>query len=144
MTVVAISIQRSSIIVGAKTSKEKGGWFDQWVGTILKVKQLISACLASRSMLSVHLGFCHLIILLVLVVHFSPFPKRMLLRKYRSYSNSFPHLYPLLPSLFLFFSSPRRETLGRDFVSSRELPGSVGVPIYGVMGFLRERDFSRD
>ena len=73
MTVVAISIQRSNIIVGAKTSKEKGGWFDQLVGTILKVKQLISACLASRSMLSVHLGFCHLIILLVLCCAFVTF-----------------------------------------------------------------------
>ena len=94
MTVVAISIQRSSIIVGAKTSKEKGGWFDQWVGTILKVKQLISACLASHSMLLVFvISSC-----LSFVVHLSPFPKRMLLLKYRSYSNSFP-------SLFLFFSS---------------------------------------
>ena len=94
MTVVAISIQRSSIIVGAKTSKEKGGWFDQWVGTILKVKQLISACLASHSMLLVFvISSC-----LSFVVHLSPFPKRMLLLKYRSYSNSFP-------SLFLLFSS---------------------------------------
>jgi len=75
MTVVAISIQRSSIIVGAKTSKEKGGWFDQWVGTILKVKQLISACLASRSMLSVHLGFCHLIFVFVLCCAFVTFSK---------------------------------------------------------------------
>ena len=84
---------------GQMTGKEKGGCFDQWVGTILKVKQLISACLASRSMFSVHLVFC-----LSLSHPSSSYPKQTS-RKYRSNSNSFPHLYPLLPSLFLFFFS---------------------------------------
>jgi len=86
------------------TGKEKGGWFDQWVGTILKVKQLISACLASRSTYVFCLSWflsslCPLLLCIVIL------SKTNLLRKYRSYSNSFPHLYPLFPSLFLFFSS---------------------------------------
>jgi len=56
-------------------------------------------------MLSVHLGFCHLIFVCPCCAFFVTFSKTNVTAKYRIYSNSFPHLYPLLLSLLLFFFS---------------------------------------
>ena len=119
------------------TGKEKGGWFDQWVGTILKVKQLISACLASRSTyVFCSSWFLSSLCPLLCIRHL--IQNKFTAKKLR-YSNSFPHFYefsvcfcawhPLVLFLRTTLRGPRAEII-LVFVVPPWRRASSGVGLY--------------